>query len=110
MTEKHRDRDHQEFESADDDVVRANVVLNSYEPEKRAAAEAWLRERLEARRRVLPSDELYIARSAKDAAWSAAGAARESAESARWAGVLATIALAVACVRRSRVGGPLDWA
>ena len=97
MTDERRDRDHQEFEAAGDEVVRANVLLNRYEREKRAAAEAWLRERLEARRRVLTSDELYIARSAKDAAWSAADAAREAAESARRASVLATIALVVAC-------------
>ena len=96
MTDEHRDRYHQEFEAAGDEVVQANVLLNRYEREKRAAAEAWLRERLEARRRVLTSDELYIARSAKDAAWSAAGAAREAADSARWAGGLATIALVVA--------------
>ena len=96
MTDEHRVRDHQEFEAAGDEVVRANVLLNRYERDKRAAAEAWLRERLEARRRVLTADELYIARSAKDAAWSAAGAAREAADSARWAGVLATIALVVA--------------
>ena len=96
MTDEQRDRDHQEFEAAGDEVVRANVLLNRYERDKRAAAEAWLRERLEARRRVLTADELYIARSAKDAAWSAAGAAREAADSARWAGVLATIALVVA--------------
>ena len=50
MTDEHRDRDHQEFEAAGDEVVRANVLLNRYEREKRAAAEAWLRERLEARR------------------------------------------------------------
>ena len=93
MTDEHRDRDHKEFEAAGDEVVRANVLLNRYEREKRAAAEAWLRERLEARRRVLTSDELYIARSAKDAAWSAAEHAREAAESARWAGLLATVAL-----------------
>ena len=61
MIDEHRDRDHQEFEAAGDEVVRANVLLNRYEREKRAAAEAWLRERLEARRRVLISDELYIA-------------------------------------------------
>ena len=95
MTDEQRDRDHQEFEAAGDEVVRANVLLNRYEREKRAAAEAWLRERLEARRRVLTSDELY-ARSAKDAAWSAAEHTREAAESARWATVLATIALVVA--------------
>ena len=87
----------EEFEAAGDEVVRANVLLNRYEREKRAAAEAWLRERLEARRRVLTPDELYIARSAKDAAWSAAEAAREATESARWASVLAVISLAVAC-------------
>ena len=97
MTDEHRDRDHQDFDAAGDEVVRANVLLNGYERDKRAAAEAWLRERLEARRRVLTADELYIARSAKDAAWSAAGAAREAADSARWAGVLATIAFVVAC-------------
>ena len=96
MTDEQRDRDHQEFEAAGDEVVRANVLLNRYERDKRAAAEAWLRERLKARRRVLTADELYIARSAKDAAWSAAGVAREAADSARWAGVLATIALVVA--------------
>ena len=103
MTDEHRDRYHQEFEAAGDEVVQANVLLNRYEREKRAAGEAWLRERLETRRRVLTSDELYIARSAKDAAWSAAGAARESAASARWGGVLATIALAVACGSLVRV-------
>ena len=97
MTDEHRARFHQEFEAAGDEVVRANVLLNRYDREKRAAAEAWLRERLEARRRVLTSDELYIARSAKDAAWSAAESAREAVESARWASVLAAIALAVAC-------------
>ena len=97
MTDEHRDRYHQEFEAAGVEVVQANVLLNRYEREKRAAAEAWLRERLEARRRVLTSDELYIARSAKEAAWSAAEVAREAAESARWAGLLATIALAIAC-------------
>ena len=97
MTDEHRDRDHQEFEAAGDEVVKANVLLNRYEREKRAAAELWLRERLEARRRVLTSDELYIARSAKDAAWSAAEAARQAAESARWANVLAAITMAIAC-------------
>ena len=97
MTDEHRNRYHQEFEAAGDEVVQANVLLNRYEREKRAAAEAWLRERLEARRRVLTSDELYIARSAKEAAWSAAEAAREAAESARWARTLAMIALAVDC-------------
>ena len=94
MTDEHRARFHQEFEAAGDG---ANVLLNRYDREKRAAAEAWLRERPEARRRVLTSDELYIARSAKDAAWSAAESAREAVESARWASVLAAIALAVAC-------------
>ena len=97
MTDEHRDRDHLEFEAAGDEVVKANVLLNRYERENRAAAELWLRERLEARRRVLTSDELYIARSAKDAAWSAAEAAREAAENARRANVLAAIAIAIAC-------------
>ena len=96
MADERRDRDHQEFEAVGDEVVKANVLLNRYEREKRVAAEAWLRERLEARRRVLADDELYVASSAKDAAWSAAEAAREAADSARWAGVLATIALVVA--------------
>ena len=85
-----------EFEAAGDEVVRGNVILNRYEREKRAAAEQWLRERLEARRRVLTPDELYIARSSKDAAWSAAEAAREAAESARSANLFAALAVAVA--------------
>ena len=60
-----------EFEAAWDEVVRGNVLFR-YEAEKRYAAELWLREREEARRRVLTTDEIYIARSSKDAAWSAA--------------------------------------
>ena len=63
MTDEHRVRYLQEFEAAGDEVGRANVLLNRYDREKRVAAEEWLRERPEARRRVLTSDELYIARS-----------------------------------------------
>ena len=85
-----------EFEAAGDEVVRGNALLNRYEAEKRSAAERWLREREEARRRVLTRDEIYIARSSKDAAWSAAEAAREAAKSARSANFFAAIALAVA--------------
>jgi hypothetical protein len=85
-----------EFEAADDEVVRGNLLLNRYEREKRAAAELWLREREEARRRVLTRDEVYIARSSKDAAWMAAEAAREAAESAKSANRFAALALAVA--------------
>jgi hypothetical protein len=80
-----------EFEAAGDEVVRGNVLLNRYEAEKRYAAELWLREREEARRRVLTRDEIYIARSSKDAAWSAAEAAREAAKSARSANFFAAI-------------------
>ena len=45
---------------------------------------------------MLTPDELYIARSSKDAAWSAAEAAREAAESARSANLFAALAVAVA--------------
>ena len=52
---------------------------------------SYVREREEARRRVLTRDEIYIARSSKDAAWSAAEAAREAAKSARSANFFAAI-------------------
>ena len=88
---------HREFEAAGEEVVSANVILNKYERDKRALAEQWLKERHEARRQALTTEELYIARSAKEAAWSATDAAREAAASARSAHVVAVIAVVVAC-------------
>jgi hypothetical protein len=54
-----------------------NATSERYDRDERKSAELWLGEGEEARLSGIDRDELYIARSAKEAAWSAAEAARE---------------------------------
>jgi hypothetical protein len=85
-----------EFEALGEEEIRKKVGLGRYSPQHQQAAEEWLRqldqarsEERERRNDESQSEQIEIARSAKEAAWAAARAAET-------ANKRATIALAIA--------------
>jgi hypothetical protein len=84
-----------DFEEAGEEVVRRNLQLEKYQPQKAKIAQLFLDRLREARRAAAEADQTEIARSAKDAAWASAEAAVKSADRATWANWLSGAALAV---------------
>ncbi len=64
-----------DFEGDGEDVVRKNLALNLYQPKKAALAREWLLRKDQSRKDASISEQIRIARSAKNAAWMAATAA-----------------------------------
>jgi hypothetical protein len=94
-----------ELEEAGEETVRDNLLAKRYGDvsNKKAFAEEWLAQKARARNESSQSEQIEIARSAKDAAWEAASAARVAADEAREqsriaraANTRATIALIIA--------------
>jgi hypothetical protein len=90
------------FEELGPEAVRSLTQTNSWpSPERHLRAIQWLAEKDQESKRdseVLKSEEIEIARSAKDAAWAAARAAERAAAAAERANKRATIALAIAAI------------
>jgi hypothetical protein len=76
-----------QLEEDGEEKVRDNLLSKRYGDvsNKKAFAEEWLAQRERARNEASQSEQIEIARSAKDAAWEAAAAAREAAAAARLA-------------------------
>ena len=94
-----------ELETLGEESVRVRIMTGAYAPKsaKRQLAEEWIRKKdqeraddLEARKLASQSEQIDIARDAKDAAWAAADAARDAAREAKKANIIATLALIAA--------------
>ena len=92
-----------ELERLGEDAVRARLAAGTYQRVNRQLAEEWTIAQERLRSDASQSEQMAIARSAKDAAWEAASAARDAAKAARQqaaraktANIIAAIALAVA--------------
>lgn len=81
-----------------EEEVRRIVADRSGTPQWLAEAEKWLLQIDRADEKVSQSENLEIARSAKDAAWEAANAARDAAREAKTANTIATLALIAAAI------------
>lgn len=60
------------LEELGEDVVRERIIAKIYDDVRRGLAEEWLRLREESRREASSAEQMRIARSAKNAAWTAA--------------------------------------
>lgn len=83
------------LEKLGEDVVRERIIAKTYNDVRRGLAEEWLRLREEERMEASQSEQIDIARSAKDAAWEAARAAHNANIIATLALIAAAIAIAV---------------
>ncbi len=97
-----------DFEKLGIEQVRKNLGTNVWDHNKKDVAREWLTfkaqeqaEESERRNEASRSEQMEIARSAKDAAWAAADAARDAAKSARTANKTAMIALIIAAASAS---------
>jgi hypothetical protein len=86
------------FESRGEQHVRDNLAAGHYVGFKRKCAVEWLERFERLRADASHSEEIEIARSAKDAAWDAAAAAREANRLAIQANKIAMTAATIAVV------------
>src|SRR3990172_2933812 len=89
-----------ELEELGEEEVRTRVSTGTYSSgnKKRELAQQWLSDSERARNEASQSEQIDIARSAKDAAWEAAKEARDAKKHARIANKIATAALAMAII------------
>jgi hypothetical protein len=85
-----------DFERAGEDVVRNNLALKLYVDKRAGLASEWLARKERSRREISNSEQIRIARSAKNAAWLAAIAAIVAAIVAAIAAVIAYYSLKAA--------------
>lgn len=85
------------FADLSDEAIRKNIAEHVYGEDNKRRAEAVLASRDQLRREASQAEQMDIARSAKDAAW-------EAAKAARSANTRATIALVTATVSAIATG------
>ena len=93
------------FERDGEDAVRHNLALGRYGEERRRLAQEWIRRKEATRADASNSEQIEIARSAKEAAWEAARAANIANTIAKAALVIAIIA-AITAIGALFVGHP----
>lgn len=90
-TDQHIQDFYKELEEAGEQAVRDKRAANLFASKKLGQIDEWLKRKDQDRRDLSQSEQIEIARSAKDAAW-------EAARAAKTANTRATIALAIAIV------------
>jgi hypothetical protein len=81
-----------------EEAVRAKLAAGIYAGKRIGLAEEWLRQRDQERSDFSQSEQITIARSAKDAAWAAARAAERAARHASMANKIAIAAAVIATI------------